>query len=42
MAGENIGIVTQIIGPVLDIKFADGHLPALNNAIKVNNGDKTI
>ncbi|NCC07126.1 MAG: F0F1 ATP synthase subunit beta [Clostridia bacterium] len=39
---QNIGTVVQVIGPVLDIKFSDGHLPDLNNAIKVQNGDKTI
>ena len=39
---KNIGIVTQIIGPVLDIRFPDGHLPALLNAIEVFNGDEKI
>ena len=42
MNDQNIGIVTQIIGPVLDIKFPSGHLPGLLNAITVENGDKTI
>ena len=36
---ENIGRVIQIIGPVLDIKFDEGHLPDLLNAIEVENGD---
>ena len=35
MNQQNIGIVTQIIGPVLDIKFPNGHLPNLLNAITV-------
>ena len=39
---KNIGIVTQIIGPVLDIRFPDGHLPALLNAIEVFNGEEKI
>ena len=30
------------MGPVLDIKFADGHLPDLLNAITVQNGSDTI
>ena len=30
MSNQNIGTVTQIIGPVLDIKFPDGHLPGLD------------
>ena len=39
---KNIGTVTQVIGPVLDIRFADNHLPALLNAIEVPVGDKTV
>lgn len=42
MSQQNIGTVTQIIGPVLDIKFPDGHLPALLNAITVENGSETV
>ena len=42
MSNQNIGTVTQIIGPVLDIKFPDGHLPGLLNAITVENGADTI
>ena len=42
MSNQNIGIVTQIIGPVLDIKFPDGHLPDLLNAITVEKGEETI
>lgn len=33
---KNIGIVTQVIGPVLDIKFSEEHLPQLLNAIEIN------
>ena len=39
---ENIGRVIQIIGPVLDIKFDEGHLPDLLNAIEVENGDSKL
>ena len=39
---KNTGIVTQIIGPVLDVRFPDGHLPALLNAIEVFNGEEKI
>ncbi len=42
MSKQNIGTVTQIIGPVLDIKFPNGELPALLNAITVQNGDETV
>ncbi|NMB56486.1 F0F1 ATP synthase subunit beta [Candidatus Beckwithbacteria bacterium] len=37
---ENIGTVTQVIGPVLDIKFAKENIPAVYNAIKVYKNDK--
>ena len=30
-----IGKVIQIIGPAIDIEFAEGHLPAIHNAIRV-------
>lgn len=39
---KNIGIVSQVIGPVLDIKFDDGHLPELLNAIEINYNDRKI
>jgi len=42
MSKQNIGTVTQIMGPVLDIKFPAGHLPNLLNAITVQNGDATV
>ena len=37
----NKGYVTQIIGPVLDIKFPDGKLPLIYNAVKIEVGDGT-
>ncbi len=36
------GKITQIIGPVVDFKFERGQLPAIGNAIKVEDKDKTI
>ncbi len=43
MSEKNIGKVLQIIGPVLDIKFKSGCLPALRNAIEIdNNGTKVV
>jgi F-type H+-transporting ATPase subunit beta len=38
----NIGYVTQIIGPVLDVTFPSGNLPKIYNAINVKNGDSII
>jgi len=37
MADENIGKITQVIGPVLDIEFQPGKLPPIYNAIRVTN-----
>ena len=37
MADKNIGKITQIIGAVLDIKFQEGHLPEINEAIEIDN-----
>ena len=42
MSDKNIGKVVQVIGPVLDIRFEDGKLPELLNAIQIQNGDKMI
>ena len=39
---KNIGTVIQVIGPVLDIRFADNQLPALLNAIEVPVNGKTV
>lgn len=30
------GRVTQIMGPVVDVKFDNGHLPAIYNALKIS------
>ena len=32
----NTGHVLQVMGPVVDVKFADGHLPEIYNALTVN------
>ena len=43
MSEKNIGKVIQITGPVLDIQFEDGKLPALLNAIELDNhGSKLV
>ncbi len=42
MSEQNKGKVVQVIGPVLDIRFEDGHLPELLSAIEIQNGDKKI
>ncbi len=35
MNTEKVGKVIQVIGPVVDVEFADGHLPAIYNAVRV-------
>ena len=40
--GKHLGTVIQVMGPVLDIRFADDQLPELLNAIEVPNGEQTI
>ncbi|MEY4948649.1 MAG: synthase beta subunit [Pseudomonadota bacterium] len=37
MATENIGRITQVIGPVVDVEFAGGKLPPIFNALKITN-----
>ena len=41
MADKIIGKVTQIIGAVLDVKFSEGQLPELNDAVKITRTDGT-
>ena len=42
MANQHTGTVVQILGPVLDVRFADGELPELLNAVEIRSGDRTI
>ena len=37
---ENFGVVKQVMGPVLDVEFSNGKIPAIFNALKITN--KTI
>ena len=36
------GTVAQVMGPVVDVYFEDGVLPAIYNALKIDMGDRTI
>ena len=43
MSEKHIGEVVQVTGPVLDIRFSEGELPALLNAIEIDNhGEKLV
>ncbi|MBY0275187.1 F0F1 ATP synthase subunit beta [Candidatus Binatia bacterium] len=37
MSTENVGRITQVIGPVLDVEFESGKLPPIYNALKITN-----
>jgi F-type H+-transporting ATPase subunit beta len=37
MSEKNIGKISQIMGPVVDVSFADGKLPELYNALTIKN-----
>ncbi|MBO5245685.1 MAG: F0F1 ATP synthase subunit beta [Eubacterium sp.] len=41
---QNIGKITQIIGAVLDIKFPEGQIPEINEAIEITrkNGERLV
>ena len=34
---ENFGVVKQVMGPVLDVEFSNGKIPAIFNALKITN-----
>ncbi len=42
MATKHIGTVAQIMGPVLDIRFKDGELPELLNAVQIEANGRTL
>ena len=42
MSNPNTGRIIKVIGPVIDIKFEDGHLPKLLNALEIQNGEKKL
>ena len=43
-AGSKVGKVVQIIGPVLDVQFEEGHLPEIYHALTVkrDNGETVV
>lgn len=44
MADKNVGKIIQVISAVLDIKFSEGNLPEINDAVEVplKNGGKLV
>lgn len=39
---KNIGKIIQVIGPVVDVRFDEGMLPKILNALEIQNGEKTV
>ena len=42
MENSNIGSVAQVMGPVVDVRFDEGNLSEINNALTVPIGEKTL
>ena len=36
------GVVSQVMGPVVDVTFEEGSLPSIYNALTMQNGEKTL
>jgi F-type H+/Na+-transporting ATPase subunit beta len=39
---DRVGSITQVIGPVIDVKFENGQLPKIYNAVKVDNNGSSL
>lgn len=39
---QNEGLITQIIGPVIDVEFSSGNLPEIYDALKITCDDGTV
>lgn len=42
MDKQAVGKITQVMGPVVDVRFPEGHLPELLNALHIQNGEETL
>ncbi|MBE6768873.1 MAG: F0F1 ATP synthase subunit beta [Ruminococcaceae bacterium] len=42
MATMETGRVSQVMGPVVDVRFEEGHLPAIYNALTIPKGNDTL
>lgn len=39
---ENVGKIMQVIGPVIDVKFEEGLLPAIYNAVRISKDEDKV
>ena len=42
MSEKSQGYVSQVMGPVVDVRFEEGCLPSIYNALTMQNRDKTL
>lgn len=42
MSNKNNGTVSQVMGPVVDVRFPEGFLPAIYNALTMKIGERTL
>ena len=42
VTATNNGVITQIIGPVVDIEFPNGVLPKIYNAVVIGEGESSV
>lgn len=42
MENPHIGKVSQVMGPVVDVRFDEGGLPAIHNALTIDMGERTL
>ncbi|MBP3309770.1 MAG: F0F1 ATP synthase subunit beta, partial [Ruminococcus sp.] len=42
MSDKSKGTVAQVMGPVVDVRFEEGSLPAIYNALTIPKGEKTL
>jgi len=42
MAEKDQGRVAQVMGPVVDVRFEEGNLPSINNALKIDMGSRVL
>ncbi|MBR0143648.1 MAG: F0F1 ATP synthase subunit beta [Clostridia bacterium] len=42
MLDTALGSVAQVMGPVVDVRFPEGHLPAIDNALTIPVGKRTL
>ena len=42
MSNSSTGVVAQVMGPVVDVRFTDNSLPAIYNALEIPIGDRIL